>query len=89
MLSKTEKVLNGQIIHNGSYPSSTHYDTNNFNTIENPMVTGGAPNNTLTLLRFEKAARSKNPFNYKDRLYEDPLNQERANVGPGLYSPQH
>ena len=57
-------------------------------TIENPMVTGGAPNNTLTLLKFEKAARSKNPFNYKDRLYEDPLNKEKAGVGPGLYSPQ-
>ena len=53
------------------------------------MVTGGAPNNTLTLLKFERAAKSKNPFNYKDRLYEDPLNKEMAGVGPGLYSPQY
>lgn len=88
MSSKTNKVLNGQVIHNGKYPSSTHYDTHKFNTIENPMVTGGSPNNTLTLIKFEKAIKSKNPFNYKDRLYEDPLNKEYANIGPGLYSPQ-
>ena len=87
MSSKTQKILNGQRIHNGQYPSSTHYDTVNFNTIENPMVTGGSPNNTLTLIKFEKAIKTKNPFNYNDRLYEDPLNKEYANVGPGLYSP--
>jgi len=55
MMSKTTKVLNGQILHNSHYPSSTHYDTANFNTIDHPMVTGGSPNNTLALIKFEKA----------------------------------
>jgi len=55
MMSKTMKVLNGQLLHNGQYPSATHYDTANFNTIDHPMVTGGSPNNALALIKFEKA----------------------------------
>lgn len=35
------------------YPSSTHYDTLKFNTIENPYITGGSPNNTLALKKYE------------------------------------
>jgi hypothetical protein len=64
MMSKTGRLLNGQRLHNVNYPSATHYDTNNFNTIENPMVTGGAPNNGLTLQKFEmaKTQRALNPF---------------------------
>lgn len=40
------------------------YDTVNFDTIENPMVTGGGPNNALALKKFEKHVKQKahNPF---------------------------
>jgi hypothetical protein len=56
MMSLTSRVLNGQRLHNVDYPSATHYDAGSFNTIENPMITGGAPNNgQLTLQKFEMA----------------------------------
>ena len=49
MASTTQKMPNGQRLHSVDYPSATTYNTCNFDTIENPMATGGAPNNILKL----------------------------------------
>ena len=55
MMSKTTKMLHGQRLHNVQYPSATHYDTSNFETIDNPMIqSGGGANNPMTMSKFTK-----------------------------------
>lgn len=74
-MSKTNKFLQGQLIHNGDYPSATQYNTSNFDTIENPMVTGGAPNNPLTLKKFEmhQTQKANNPFKTNDLSHDQTI----------------
>ena len=66
------------------------YDTVNFDTIENPRVTGGGPNNPLALKRFEKHAKQKahNPFSLNEKSFDTRMEEEAALVAPGRYSPQ-
>ena len=91
MMSNTSRTFNGQILHNAMYPSATHYDTIKFNTIENPMITGGSPNNTLTLKKYEKSLREKlmNPFRTNDVSHDKTVLIENQHLGPGLYSPSY
>ena len=65
------------------------YDTVNFDTIENPMVTGGGPNNALALRRFEKHAKHKggNPFALNEKSFDRRMEEEAALQAPGRYSP--
>ena len=72
------------------FPCSTTYNTHTFNTISNPMVTGGAPNNQLTLIKFQKArlAKAMNPFKVRDYSPDRTFLEETSNLGPGLYFPE-
>ena len=72
MMSKTERLLHGQPLHNAKYPSVSTYDNDNFNTIENPIISGGAPGNPTALLKFEERLREKalNPFKTNDASFE-------------------
>lgn len=92
MMSQTSRLFNGQRLHNVNYPSATHYDTASFNTIENPMVTGGAPNNgPLALQKFEMAQTQKalNPFQTSDLSHEKTVQEQTAHLGPGAYNHEH
>mmetsp|Transcript_1093 Transcript_1093/g.1283 ORF Transcript_1093/g.1283 Transcript_1093/m.1283 type:complete len:173 (-) Transcript_1093:241-759(-) len=90
MMSQTAKCLDDVDKLKATFPSSTTYNTNNYNTITNPMVTGGAPNNQLSLIKFEKAKRMKalNPFKTNDRSHEKTVLEETAHLGPGIYFPE-
>lgn len=90
MMSKTTKILNGQHLHASNYPSATQYNTANFNTIEHPIVTGGAPNNVLALKKYEMAKTQKalNPFQTNDLSHEKKVIEQNSNMGPGKYSPE-
>ena len=59
-------------MHSIDYPSSTHYDIFNFETIQNPFVTGGGSNNALILTKLEKLRIEKAlyPFRTIDSQHE-------------------
>lgn len=87
-------------LHAANYPSATHYDTRDYDTIENPMVTGGSPSNVLALTKYESMKRNKanNPFKTDEKSHDNVLKMsnfdkntlaQTAQVGPGRYSPQN
>ena len=86
MMSNTQ--ASGQV---GSedLPAANHYNVEKFNTIERPMVTGGSPNNPMTLGKFERSVKEKNmnPFKTSDQSPEATKLKNTANMGPGKYSP--
>lgn len=53
------------------------------------MVTGGSPNNPMTLGKFERSVKEKNmnPFKTSDQSPEATKLKNTANMGPGKYSP--
>lgn len=59
-----------------------------FNTLENKMITGGAPNNPLTMLKFKNALNEKNsnPFKTIEREYFDTSKLCDVHLGPGTYN---
>ena len=75
MMSKTKRELQGQPLHAANYPSATHYDTRDYDTIENPMVTGGSPSNILALSKYESMKRNKasNPFKTEEKSHDNVL----------------
>ena len=72
-------------------PSATQYEVEKFNTITNPMVTGGGPNNPLSLQKFENALKEKlsNPFKTNQKESRISPLQQTEKVGPGLYNPNY
>ena len=62
-------------MHAANYPSATYYETRDFDTIENPMVTGGSPANVLALTKYESMKRNKanNPFKTEERSYDNVM----------------
>ena len=59
--------------------------------MSNPMMTGGSPNNSLTLTKYENHLKDKavNPFKTNDLSRENTVIKETSHLGPGLYSPQY
>ena len=90
MMSATQKMPNGQRLHSVDYPSATAYNSCNFDTIENPMVTGGAPNNILKLAEYEQKIKQKqmNPFATNEQSFKQRMEVAEGHLGPGRYSPQ-
>ena len=90
LMSGTQKKLQGQRLHSVNYPSATAYDASNYDTIENPVITGGAPNNILKLVEYEKKVKAKrmNPFATNDKSFQRRMETITGHLGPGRYSPQ-
>lgn len=89
-MSQTERVLNGQPLHSGKYPSATQYDTMDFDSIKSPMVNGGAPANLFAFIKHQEWLQDKraNPFRTSDLSHEKSVEIELANVGPGMHFPE-
>ena len=64
MMSATQRLSSGQRLHSVDYPSATTYNSNKYDTIQNPIVSGGAPNNILKLTHYDLKQKEKalNPF---------------------------
>jgi hypothetical protein len=88
MMSKTTKgagIIDPSIVNN---PSSTQYNIEKFNTIENPFVSGGSPNNPLTMIKYKNSVieKANNPFKFTNYDPVQTLRDNTANLGPGMYS---
>lgn len=72
------------IKHMEKTPSSQAYKIELYNTISNPMISGGAPNNPLTMIRFKNFMREKsqNPFKVSDLDLREN-GRDATNLGPG------
>lgn len=95
MTSKTQRNLHGQPLYTEKNPSPNAYKSEKFKSIEHPFISGGAPNNPTSLVKFEQALLEKhsNPFvpgvgHGIAYSAKDKLDRETANLGPGMYSPQ-
>ena len=75
---------------NDSNPGPGNYSVSDYNTIEKPIVTGGAPANEFAFKKHErmKSERLANPFKTSDLSREKTVVLETANLGPGLYYPE-
>ena len=75
---------------NDSNPGPGNYSVDDYNTIEKPIVTGGAPANEFAFKKHERMMSEKlaNPFRTNDLSREKTFILETAILGPGLYSPE-
>jgi hypothetical protein len=88
MSSRTQR---GLPLHTAKNPSPTAYTAEKYKSIEHPFISGGAPSNQLSLMKFEEHLRQKaaNPFSHApDYSAKDKNDRETAKLGPGMYSPQ-
>jgi hypothetical protein len=91
MMSATQRLSSGQRLHSVDYPSATTYNSNKYETIEHPAISGGAPNNILKLTHYDQKQKEKalNPFQTNEKSFKARIEIEEGHLGPGRYSPQN
>ena len=70
-------------------PAPGTYDSHEYKTISKRALTGGAPNNILSLQKAEEKRLfdAMFPFLVQSRFPDPKENAEMSNLGPGTYAP--
>lgn len=72
-----------------TFPAPGDYNVQDYNSVSKKFLTGGAPNNILSLQKAEekKLFDMMFPFLVQNRFIEPKEHQESMNLGPGTYAP--